>query len=240
MKRTILAALAVAGLVAQPVLAGAESPPVVRLAKLLNTSSSPARAAAPAPAPVPARAPQRMTAPAPKPALVPQSPMFAGPDPVRRTLALEADLSRDIPYLHTDSWIDAQATASGGPDWQCLTQALYFEARGEQPQGLFAVAEVILNRVDSARYPDTVCDVINQGTGRKYACQFTYTCDGLPEHVKEPRAWERVGKVARVMLKDTPRVLTGGALFYHATRVSPSWSLTKALTGTIGEHRFYR
>ena len=240
MKPTMLAALAAAWLVcalmAGPAQAGADSPPVLKIAKLVQPAASPRRSAAATPAPARPVIPVVAT----KSASVPNDLAVPGPDPVRRTLALKADLAGDAPYLHTESWLRAQAEAAGGADWECLTEALYFEARGEQAKGLFAVAEVILNRVDSSRYPDSVCDVITQGTGRKYACQFTYTCDGLPEHVKEPEAWERVGKVARVMLKGTPRVLTGGALFYHATRVNPSWSVTKDLTSTIGDHRFYR
>ncbi|HCQ66396.1 MAG TPA: cell wall hydrolase [Rhodobacteraceae bacterium] len=223
-------------MLAGPVLAGADSPPVLKIAKLVAPAASPARSAASSPAPARPVWPVVATKSAP----VPDDLAVPGPDHVRRTLALKADLAGDAPYLHTDAWLRAQADAAGGAEWECLAQALYFEARGERAKGLFAVAEVILNRVDSSRYPDSVCDVINQGTGRKYACQFTYTCDGLPEHVTEPKAWERVGKVAGAMLNGAPRVLTDGALFYHATRVNPSWSVTKDLTSTIGDHRFYR
>jgi len=142
--------------------------------------------------------------------------------------------------LHSESWIRSQPTARGGQEWQCLTEALYFEARGETASGLFAVAEVILNRVDSARYPNSVCGVINQGTGKKFACQFTYTCDGQPEHVNDPDAFVRVGKVARAMLDGAPRTLTDGALFYHTKSVSPRWAQKFARTNTIGVHHFYR
>jgi spore germination cell wall hydrolase CwlJ-like protein len=54
-------------------------------------------------------------------------------------------------------------------------------------RGIFAVAEVILNRVDSPNYPDTVCDVIYQGTGRLFECQFTYSCDGRKETISTRR-----------------------------------------------------
>ena len=87
--------------------------------------------------------------------------------------------------------------AKGGKEWACLTEALYFEARGETVKGQFAVAEVILNRVSSPSFPDTICGVINQGTGRKFACQFTYTCDGRAEVIREPKAmkwWARLRK----------------------------------------------
>ncbi len=97
-------------------------------------------------------------------------------------------------------WIDDLPEATGGDEWNCLAEALYFEARGETVKGQFAVAEVILNRVESERFPSSACGVINQGTGKKYQCQFTYTCDGHKEVIKEPRAFERVSKVARVVI----------------------------------------
>ena len=137
-------------------------------------------------------------------------------------------------------WLDQQPAADGGAEWECLAEALYFEARGESVKGQFAVAEVILNRVKSSYYPDTVCGVINQGTGKKYQCQFTYTCDGNPERISEPRAFERVGKVARLMLDGAPKVLTGGATHYHTVAVRPSWARKFAKTASIGVHHFYR
>ena len=71
----------------------------------------------------------------------------------------------------TRAWLDARPPARGDAEWQCLSEALYFEARGETVKGQFAVAEVIMNRVKSARFPGPVCGVINQGTGKKYQCQ---------------------------------------------------------------------
>ncbi|MEO1239137.1 MAG: cell wall hydrolase [Pseudomonadota bacterium] len=136
-------------------------------------------------------------------------------------------------------WIDAQPAVKGGPQWACLTEALYFEARGESIRGITAVAEVILNRVDTRVYPDTVCAVVNQGTGERYRCQFTYTCDGRAETITEPRAYERVGKIARLMLDGAPRTLTGGATYYHTKAVSPRWSKVFDRTVTIGDHHFY-
>ena len=146
----------------------------------------------------------------------------------------------DVPELLYDArWLDARAPVEGDATWRCLTEALYFEARGEGARGQFAVAEVILNRVDSGRFPDTVCAVIRQGTGRKWQCQFTYTCDGLPETVYDRRSWATMGKIARLALDGAPRSLTHGALFYHARYVSPSWSRVFYRTASIGEHHFY-
>lgn len=138
------------------------------------------------------------------------------------------------------SWLDQQPKASGGQEWQCLAEALYFEARGETVKGQFAVAEVIMNRVESARFPESACAVINQGTGKKYQCQFTYTCDGLKEVIAEPRAWDRVAKVARAVLDGRAPELTDGATHYHTTAVRPNWARVYTRTTEIGVHIFYR
>jgi spore germination cell wall hydrolase CwlJ-like protein len=138
------------------------------------------------------------------------------------------------------SWIDAQPRADGSSEWRCLAEALYFEARGETVKGQFAVAEVIKNRVKSERFPGSFCGVINQGTGKKYQCQFTYTCDGHKEVIAEPAAFTQVGKVARYMIDGQVPPLTDGATHYHTTAVKPRWSKVYANTARIGVHLFYR
>lgn len=143
-------------------------------------------------------------------------------------------------FAYTDAYLRGLPAASGGAEWQCLSEALYFEARGESVRGLFAVGEVILNRRDSAAFPGSVCGVVHQGTGRRYACQFTYTCDGHSDHIGNPAAFSRVGKVARLLLDGAGRDLTAGATHYHTHAVSPSWARRFAKTATIGAHRFYR
>ena len=141
---------------------------------------------------------------------------------------------------YNSAFLASIPTATGGAQWRCLAEALYFEARGETTEGLFAVGEVILNRVDSDAYPDTLCGVINQGTGRKYACQFTYTCDGVREVIAEKGAWQRVGKVARLLIDGAPRELTKGATHYHTNAVSPSWARRFPQVAQYGVHLFYR
>ncbi len=141
---------------------------------------------------------------------------------------------------YSEAFLARQPRAGGDAQWECLAQALYHEARGESARGLFAVAEVILNRVDSRQYPNSVCAVINQGTGARYQCQFTYTCDGIADRIREPAAWARVGIVARLMLDGAPRGLTGGATNYHTRAVSPSWARRLPQTAAIGAHLFYR
>ena len=140
----------------------------------------------------------------------------------------------------TRAWLDARPAPEGGENWKCLSEALYFEARGETVKGQFAVAEVIMNRVKSARFPDSLCGVIRQGTGRKYQCQFTYTCDGHAEVIAEPKAFERVSKVARAVMDGLAGDLTGGATHYHTTAVKPRWARVYEKTARIGDHIFYR
>ena len=143
-------------------------------------------------------------------------------------------------FKYDSDWLQSQPKAKGGKEWRCLAEALYFEARGETVEGQFAVAEVILNRVSSKRFPNSICGVVNQGTGRKFACQFTYTCDGRPENIDDPRAWSRVGKVAKAAIAGAPQPLTKGATHYHATWVSPNWARKYTKTYAHGVHIFYR
>lgn len=141
---------------------------------------------------------------------------------------------------YSNAYLASLPAATGGPQWRCLAEALYFEARGETAKGLFAVAEVIMNRVDSANYPNSLCGVINQGTGRQYACQFTYTCDGKPEVIAEQASWRRVGKVARLVMDGADRNLTKGATHYHTTAVNPRWARVYPRVAQYGVHIFYR
>ncbi|QDL93728.1 cell wall hydrolase [Paroceanicella profunda] len=136
--------------------------------------------------------------------------------------------------------IDLLPVARGGDEFKCLAEALYFEARGESIAGMVAVAEVILNRVESDDFPDTVCKVVNQGTGKLHQCQFSYTCDGRSDRIRNQAAYERVAKVARIMMDGQPRMLTGGATHYHTLRVRPRWTKNLSRTARIGAHVFYR
>lgn len=142
--------------------------------------------------------------------------------------------------IYDNDFLDGLPAAAGDAQWQCLAEALYFEARGESVQGQFAVGEVILNRVASAAYPQSLCGVVKQGTGRKYACQFSYNCDGTPNVINEPQAWDRAGKIAALLLDGTPSDLTSGATHFHTNAVNPSWSRSFMRTTTIGAHLFYR
>ena len=94
-------------------------------------------------------------------------------------------------------------------------EALYFEARGEEIMGQFAVAEVILNRVDSSKFPNTICGVVDQGSGRRNACQFSYNCDGVHENMPKNANYERASRIAETMINGGVRQLVGGATYYQ-------------------------
>lgn len=138
---------------------------------------------------------------------------------------------------YTDAWLATLSAPTGDQEWDCLRRALYFEARGEGVQGEFAVAEVILNRVDSAAFPNTVCGVVHSETAS--TCAFSYICDGLSDQMRDPEAEDRAGRIARVMLDGAPRALTKGATFFHARWSRPSWGKVVE-TASIGGHLFYR
>jgi spore germination cell wall hydrolase CwlJ-like protein len=152
----------------------------------------------------------------------------------------EVDAGEPAVSTNTAAALDAMPTAEGGPQWQCLTEAIYFEARGETLRGQVAVAEVILNRVDSKKYPNSVCKVVSQGSSKLNACQFSYKCDGKKEVMGERGARERAGKIARALLDGQARTVTKGATHYHATYVNPRWAKKLIKTAEVDAHVFYR
>jgi len=142
-----------------------------------------------------------------------------------------ADGQHQVAY-ETRTARERPATVQIDPkDLQCLSEALYFEARGEGVQGQRAVAEVILNRVDHPRFPQTVCGVVHQRG------QFTYNKNA---RIREKGTFARVQKVAMAALAGAPRTLTHGATYFHTPAVRPSWSRRFERTARIGRHIFYR
>ena len=124
---------------------------------------------------------------------------------------------------------------------RCLTNAIYFEARGEVERGQMAVAQVVLNRAFSGYYPDNVCGVVYQNAHRHLACQFTFACDNVRDVVTEPEAWETAKRIARDTLDGklwVPEV--GMSTHYHATYVHPWWVRTMRKQHRLGIHIFYR
>lgn len=123
---------------------------------------------------------------------------------------------------------------------ECLATAVYYEARSEKLAGQLGVAEVIVNRVNDHRYPNSICDVVYQGATRTTGCQFTFTCDGAMD--KQPRGakWDKAQSVAAHVMMDLNERKTGGATHYHATYVNPVWNSGLIKTSHIGLHIFYR
>lgn len=136
--------------------------------------------------------------------------------------------------------LDAMPAVSGDAQFQCLAQAVYFESRGEPLSGQIAVAEVVLNRVDSSSYPRSICGVTKQGAGSGRGCQFSYACDGRPDVMTSSVSKARSEKIARMLIDGRPRSVTSGATHFHATYVRPDWSRKFARTAAIGNHVFYR
>ena len=124
---------------------------------------------------------------------------------------------------------------------KCLAEAVYFEARGEAVRGQIAVAQVVLNRAFSGKYPDTVCGVVYQNKHRHLACQFTFACDNNPDVVREPDMWDRAQKISKAMLDGQlwlPEV--DKSTHYHAYWVRPSWVNEMKKMYKFGVHTFYR
>ena len=144
---------------------------------------------------------------------------------------------------------------------QCLALNMYHEARGQGSAGLLAVSSVVLNRVRDKRFPNDICEVIEQGPTReswktrqtpdpldavfypiKNRCQFSWYCDGKSDIPKDVKTYERLLTIAKSIVYNKFDFIdiTDGATFYHADYVTPSWAKTKIKTVEIQDHIFYR
>lgn len=133
---------------------------------------------------------------------------------------------------------------------KCLAAAIYHEARGEPESGQWAVADVILNRVASPRYPASICGVVYQNADRgKYRCQFSFACDGKSDEGGEGNrivreSWVRAFMIAEAALRQQQNgirteMIPESALYYHTATVSPQWAGKLKRVATIGSHIFY-
>jgi spore germination cell wall hydrolase CwlJ-like protein len=123
----------------------------------------------------------------------------------------------------------------------CLAQNIYFEARSEPVDGMLAVGHVVLNRLASNRFPDTVCKVVRQGGDqRRHRCQFSWWCDGRSDQTHNKVAWNSARLIAWFVYNGQTQDPTGGALWYHADYVSPYWREAYVQGPQIGRHIFYR
>ncbi len=131
-------------------------------------------------------------------------------------------------------------TAQPIDELRCLAQTIYFEARGEPELGQLAVAHVVMNRAADPRFPNSICGVVRQGGDRhRFACQFTWWCDGQSDRPRDLTGWyDALLTAVAVYCGNTPDP-TDGALWYHATYVSPSWREHLVRLVTISQHVFY-
>lgn len=122
----------------------------------------------------------------------------------------------------------------------CMTAAIYYEAANEPITGQRAVAQVILNRLRHPAFPNSVCDVVFQGSERTSGCQFTFTCDGSLARAPAAQLWLRARGVAAAALGGFVETSVGHATHYHATYVLPYWAPRLEKLTTIGTHIFYQ
>ncbi len=124
---------------------------------------------------------------------------------------------------------------------RCLSEALYYEARGEGKPGQKAIAEVIFTRMRTGNYGHSICAVVYEGSNQPH-CQFSFTCNGDLTHPKQRVAWMQAQQLAaRILTGEEPlRGVTGGATNFHAVSVEPDWSFELARTAQIGNHIFYK
>ena len=124
---------------------------------------------------------------------------------------------------------------------QCMTNAIYYEAGNEPEEGQRAVAQVVLNRVASGRWPASICAAIYQGSERSdRRCQFTFSCDGSMARIPAAGAWSRARRVAADALDGAVFGPAGLATFYHSLAVHPPWADRMRPVAVIGAHIFYR
>ena len=134
----------------------------------------------------------------------------------------------------------------------CLALNTYHEAKNQSLVGQIATAQVVINRVEDKRFPNTICEVVKQGPTRpswedpkkeypiKHRCQFSWYCDGKSDKTPDQTAWEQALTIAQGVHTGNLDDFVEGATHYHATYVLPEWAESKTPVVQIGEHMFYR
>ena len=133
-------------------------------------------------------------------------------------------------------------------EYHCLASNIYWEARNQPLSGKIAVAQVTMNRVETLRYPDTICGVVTQTryypSGRidLHSCQFSWYCDGLGDEPVETWgfSYKESFELAVMFLEERPHDLTDGSTHYHSTKVSPMWQASLNRVVQIEDHIFYK
>jgi spore germination cell wall hydrolase CwlJ-like protein len=138
------------------------------------------------------------------------------------------------------------------PEINCMALNIYYETRGSSLADSYAVADVVLNRVEDTRYPNSICEVVYQGEKhasgqmKRNRCQFSWYCDGKSDVPRDKEAWKRAQSIAWDIIQwDNYRGITEGATHYHAHYVNPRWNKSRkgfSITrlGRIGVHIYYR
>ena len=150
-----------------------------------------------------------------------------------------------VVHINAVNTVFAKPEVTGKTSTECLSEALYHEARGESEKGQLAVAGVIYNRVVSSHFPNTVCEVVEQENSR--GCQFSYRCDGLPNDPKREQDKATASLLAdaflnggrKEMLQDAGISTRHQPLFYHTTQIKPYWSKELRELYTVENHIFY-
>ena len=127
----------------------------------------------------------------------------------------------------------------GARELDCLTDAVYYEARGESAQGQAAVAQVVLNRVRHPAFPKSICAVVFQGA-QSHSCQFSFACDGAMREPREPAAWRRAQDVAGHALSGSVMSTVGDATHFHVARLGALWGSGLLRVAQVGAHIFYK
>ena len=180
-----------------------------------------------------------ISVPAPAPQAVPQvNSIVWMPGEIVQPLPAESEEDATDAARTEFASLAAAVDAHHGADdlndeLRCLATGVYFESKGEPLAGQLAVADVILNRSQSGRFPGSVCSVLTQRG------QFSFVRGGkLPSVNPGSKAWKTAVAVARVAQAEAWESPTDGALFFHARYVSPRWRLARV--GSVGNHIFYR
>ena len=122
----------------------------------------------------------------------------------------------------------------------CLAKNIYFEAGKEPFEGKVAVAQVTLNRTESGKFPNDICQVVYQKTkiDEKVVCQFSWHCEKGPV-IRSREVYDESMEVAKkVLLEDFRLPSVEKALYFHADYVKkPNWG--KPMLTKIGRHIFY-
>ncbi|TVV73279.1 cell wall hydrolase [Sphingomonas solaris] len=116
---------------------------------------------------------------------------------------------------------------------ECMAKVVLHEAGNQPRDGQLAVAQLIVNRVESGRFADTVCGVVNQPG------QFFRTASYNPR--RDSAAWASAVSVSREATAGRSADVVEGAMFFRAAYSAPdSFFRTRTRVATLGDHVFYR